>query len=141
MASAPLGSNNAVLGDLISRYTGASGTAIPRDVLFGDIGLDSIAAVQLADELTTRFKLQIHSDELFGVSLGILVKYLQGSRPAAAITRAVSPTKPHPAIQEDAAKTSSVSESQHRDGSLPNPFIALRQSDAQFENAARKSGF
>ena len=47
----------------------------------------------------------------------------------------------HEAIQQDAAKPSSVSESQQQNERLPNPFVALAQSDTQFEKAARKSGF
>lgn len=78
--------NNAVLRDLISRYTGASAATLPHDALFADVGLDSIAAVQFAGELLAIFELEIHSDELFGISLGTLREYLQGlRRPSAAI--------------------------------------------------------
>ena len=77
MAPSSLIPDDAVLGGLISRHTGAVGATISRSALFADIGLDSIAAVQLADELLVNFKLPIHSDELFGSSLDDLSGYVQ----------------------------------------------------------------
>ena len=61
---------------LVSRYTGVDEATIPPNALFADIGLDSIAAVQLANELLATFNLVIHSDELFGISLDDLNGYI-----------------------------------------------------------------
>ena len=63
--------------DLIARYTGASAAAMSCDVGFSDMGLDSIAAVQLADELLARFNFEINSDEVLDLSLMTLTKHLQ----------------------------------------------------------------
>ena len=238
MAPAPPASDNALLEDLISRYTGACGATLSHDALFADVGLDSIAAVQLAGDLSANFKFEIHSDELFGTSLGTLIEYLQGPRPSAVVE---SPSKSHAvtstpfdkslvqrrearsqdllqmlsgvsgvpmeqvganqtlgelgidsflflelqhqleeichvqlqsnqldldltvqglidyvqvpevelpdaspnsrAIGNDAAISGSSLAPQQHHGCLPNPFIALAESDSQFEKAARKFGF
>ena len=244
MLPAPLNLDDAVLGGLISTYTGAKEAAISLDRRLADLGLDSIAAVELADELLTEFQFEIHSDELLKISLGALREYLRGSKPAAETTRDESssksqPTVPSPvdsrltqrrgvgparlwqalsgvsgiqieqieacqtlgelgfdsflfselqhqleedfhgaplknlqldlnctvqdlgkfvyahvaeadlsdasvnhgALQKDAATPSFLSKPPQQDGRLANPFIALAQSDSQFENSARRSGF
>ena len=96
MIPASLDLDDAVLGGLISTYTGAKEAAIPLDHRLADLGLDSIAAVQLADELLTKFQFEIHSDELFKISVGALREHLQGSNPAAETTRVESSPKSHP---------------------------------------------
>ena len=55
MIPAPLDLDDAVLGDLISSYTGAKEATISLDHRLADFGLDSIAAAQLAVELLTKF--------------------------------------------------------------------------------------
>lgn len=93
MLSESLEVNPAVLGNLVSKYAGTSEAAVPHDALFADLGLDSIAAVQLAQDLLAKFKLEVHSDELFGISLGTLTSYLQESNSAAVTVQGKSPSK------------------------------------------------
>lgn len=81
MALVSVNIDDAVFTDLISTYTGTSGDVISRDTPFADVGLDSITAVQLANDLFAKFKFVIHSDELFGISLGSLLEYIKRSRP------------------------------------------------------------
>ena len=155
----PLQTDDAALRNLISKYTGVNGVSIPLDADFADVGLESIAAVQLADELLTRFKFEIHSDELFRISILTLAKHLQALKPTVATSRVEVPSKTdsqeltvpktptdNEVKEENPAQPTSVIEpppleQQQCGGSLPSPFKALAQSDAYFEDAAKKSGF
>ncbi|QSZ37813.1 hypothetical protein DSL72_008913 [Monilinia vaccinii-corymbosi] len=52
------------LKNLIASYTGLSETEILDDANIGDLGLDSLAAVELAEELQTRFGKEIAAEDL-----------------------------------------------------------------------------
>ncbi|ESZ91464.1 BcPKS16, polyketide synthase [Sclerotinia borealis F-4128] len=56
------GANN--LKNLIASYTGFSGMEILDDANIGDLGVDSLAAVELAEELQTQFGKEIAAEDL-----------------------------------------------------------------------------
>jgi acyl carrier protein len=57
--------NDEALGELIAEYIGVDVTEIERDTNFADLGLDSLASVELVGELSSKFGITITSDELF----------------------------------------------------------------------------
>ncbi|KAF7923671.1 hypothetical protein EAE99_006930 [Botrytis elliptica] len=72
-------SNILSLRDLIAEYTGANTSDIPTDTMFADLGLDSLASVELVGELLAKFDLVISSDELLTSNLNELNERLGGS--------------------------------------------------------------
>lgn len=70
-------SNIASLRDLIAEYIGAKASDIPMNTMFVDLGLDSLASVELVGELLTRFELVICSEDLVTSSLNDLNQRLE----------------------------------------------------------------
>ena len=60
------------LRSLIASYTGLSPAEIATDANIGDLGVDSLAAVELAEELQTQFGKEIASEDLLESSYGAL---------------------------------------------------------------------
>ncbi|TVY40548.1 3-methylorcinaldehyde synthase, partial [Lachnellula occidentalis] len=57
-------SSDSVLRDLIAEYTGVNRLDICQHTIFADLGLDSLASVELVSELLSKFGLVITSDDL-----------------------------------------------------------------------------
>lgn len=68
------------LKDIISSYTGSPINAIDENMLIADLGLDSLAAVALADDLTTRFEVKVSSTSLLTSSYQDLLSLIGGSK-------------------------------------------------------------
>ncbi|KAI1377811.1 S-adenosyl-L-methionine-dependent methyltransferase [Hypoxylon crocopeplum] len=79
-----IGTHAGALQELISGFTDVEPSNVKANLSLEELGLDSIAAVQLASELLLRLQLQIHPDELFNISLNILTEHVQESLPALA---------------------------------------------------------
>ncbi|KAJ8133082.1 hypothetical protein O1611_g540 [Lasiodiplodia mahajangana] len=73
-----------VLQELIGGYTHAEASNVKANLSLGELGLDSIAAVQLANGLLLRLHLHIHPDELFKISPNALTEHAQKSSSALA---------------------------------------------------------
>lgn len=65
-----------ILRDNIATYTGFSPAEIARDADIGDLGVDSLAAVELAEELQTQFGKEIAAEDLLASSYGALSELL-----------------------------------------------------------------
>ncbi|KAI4187598.1 MAG: hypothetical protein L6R41_002703 [Letrouitia leprolyta] len=141
MALASPNTDDAGFTDLISIYTGTGRNVLSHDASLGDVGLDSITAVQLANDLLIKFNLVIHSDELFGISLGNLQKHITSLRPTTVQTDMPDLSRNKGPIQNRTISSSSRSNPQKRAESVQNPFVALVKSSREFESAAKKSGF
>ncbi|XXH01792.1 hypothetical protein Hte_008153 [Hypoxylon texense] len=76
------GTHAGVLQELIGGLTEVEPSNVKPNSSLEELGLDSIAAVQLANELLLRLQLQIHPDELFKASLNVLAKHVQEPPPA-----------------------------------------------------------
>ena len=61
---------------IISSYTGISAAEIAHDANIGDLGVDSLAAVELAEELQARFGKEVEAEDLLTSSYGALAKLL-----------------------------------------------------------------
>lgn len=64
------------LRDIIASYTGISPAEIPHDGDIGDLGVDSLAAVELAEELQTQFGKEITAEDLLICTYGALSELL-----------------------------------------------------------------
>lgn len=61
---------------IISSYTGISAAEIAHDPNIGDLGVDSLAAVELAEELQARFSKEVEAEDLLTSSFGALAELL-----------------------------------------------------------------
>ncbi|KAI0875118.1 S-adenosyl-L-methionine-dependent methyltransferase [Hypoxylon argillaceum] len=80
--SARLGTHAGVLKELVDEFTDTGPSNVNANLSLEDLGLDSIAAVQLANELLLRLQLQIHPDELFKISPNTLAGHVERLLPA-----------------------------------------------------------
>ena len=64
------------LRDIIASYTGLSPADIAHEADIGDLGVDSLAAVELAEELQTQFGKEITAEDLLAISYGALSELL-----------------------------------------------------------------
>ena len=64
------------LRGIIASYTGISPDEIAPDSNIGDLGVDSLAAVELAEELQTQFSKEVAAEDLLESSYGALVGLL-----------------------------------------------------------------
>ncbi len=83
------------LRNIIASYTGISPNEIRQDSNIGDLGVDSLAAVELAEELLTQFGKEIAADDLLDSSYGALAKVLMPV-PSAKKGKASKSTKSRP---------------------------------------------
>lgn len=70
---------DASLRNIIASYTGISPDQILQDSNIGDLGVDSLAAVELAEEIQTQFGTEIAAEDLLDSSYGALAKVLMPS--------------------------------------------------------------
>ncbi|KAI1178434.1 S-adenosyl-L-methionine-dependent methyltransferase [Nemania sp. FL0916] len=158
-----LGPNAGILREIIGGFTDTEPSNAKPNLSLEDLGLDSIAAVQLANELFIRLQLQIHPDELFQTSLSSLAEHVQKSPPPP--TRARSPVTPTASgsttvslsnietkskaveipVQQipetPALLKSDINLSSSHSKSSFDPFEILAQSKSTYEASAHKSGF
>ena len=64
------------LRNIISSYTGISAAEIAHDASMGDLGVDSLAAVELAEELQARFGKEVEAEDLLTSTFGALAELL-----------------------------------------------------------------
>ena len=64
------------LREIIATYTGLSPKEIAQDADIGDLGVDSLAAVELAEDLQTQFGKEITAEDLLVSSYGTLLELL-----------------------------------------------------------------
>ena len=77
------------LRNIISSYTGISAAEIAHDASMGDLGVDSLAAVELAEELQARFGKEVEAEDLLTSTFGALAELLV---PVASTKKAKVPT-------------------------------------------------
>lgn len=83
------------LRNIIASYTGISPDEILQDSNIGDLGVDSLAAVELAEELQTQFGREIAAEDLLDSSYGALAKVLMPA-PLAKKGKSSKANKPRP---------------------------------------------
>ena len=92
------------LRQIIASYTGLSPVEIAHDAEIGDLGVDSLAAVELAEEFQTQFGKEIAPEDLLTSSFGALLKLL----PFSSTKKTSLPTSIKPSTQATSHTPSSV---------------------------------
>ena len=77
------------LRNIISSYTGISAAEIAHNASMGDLGVDSLAAVELAEELQAQFGKEVEAEDLLTSTFGALAELLV---PVASTKKAKVPT-------------------------------------------------
>ncbi|QGA14099.1 hypothetical protein EYB26_001752 [Talaromyces marneffei] len=133
------------LQNLIAECTGMAKSDMTKDMILADMGLDSLAAVDLVGEFSARFNLDIASHDLQNITLEVLGTQLAGNNsvsvtlvPRSGATRADS-------VRQLASVQSAGAEKRESNAGatvlLGNPFEALKLSDAQFDTSAKRQGY
>ena len=76
--------------NIIVTYTGISAAEIAHDANIGDLGVDSLAAVELAEELQAQFGKEVEAEDLLMKTFGALAELLV---PVASAKKAKLPTQ------------------------------------------------
>ncbi len=64
------------LREIISAYTGISCSAVAKDAVIADLGVDSLTVVEMVEELAARFGKEVSSEGLATRTFGSLVEFL-----------------------------------------------------------------
>ncbi|MCJ1282148.1 hypothetical protein MMC26_001471 [Xylographa opegraphella] len=106
------------LRKIIATYTGLSPAEVGRDANIGDMGVDSLAAVELAEELQTHFGKEIAAEDLLSSSYGTLsdtfvplssTKRAKSPKPTSQRPQAAIPIAPSSSIMSTSDNTGSKS--------------------------------
>ena len=145
------------LKSLIASYVGLAEDAITDDANIADLGVDSLAATELADEVSKTLSKEIAGDEIQMMTFGELYQKVAPER----ATRPSNVTKPAPSHSQDDRRIPPTISSINNEGPkaavevLANaapaisdttvvradPIQILRDCDSMFDSSADKHGF
>ena len=145
------------LKTLLASYVGLAEDAISDDANIADLGVDSLAATELADEVSNSFSKDIEGDELLGMTFGELSQMVapqKKSKPSKVSKSApshgqdggkVPPSSP-PTVTEISkaaaeVKTSPVPAQSTTTVVQLDPIQVLKDCDPMFYSSADKHGF
>ena len=76
------------LGNMIAEYTGIPVSDLPHDRTLAEMGVDSLASVELVGELSSKFSIDINGEDVGDCTMGKLYRHLsaQSSPPLSRIT-------------------------------------------------------
>lgn len=77
---------------IVAEYTGMSATEIPEDKSLGELGLDSLASVELVEELSSAYGLEVDSEQLVESTIRSLYRLLAPKATKSARPPALSAT-------------------------------------------------
>ena len=141
------------LKTLIASYVGLAEDAISDNANIADLGVDSLAATELADEVSNTFSKEVEGDEIQMMTFGELCQKVapgRVARPAKATKSAAIPPPPPPAIlpgkpegSKPVAEALATAAPPLSDTTVvpSDPIQVLRDCDAMFELSADKHGF
>ena len=85
-----------VVKSLIAQYTGLTRSQIPQDAAISDLGVDSLAAVELANDLESKFGKPISTEDLMISTISALMKHFGIDRPTPKAKMTLKPSLPPP---------------------------------------------
>ena len=145
------------LKSLISSYVGLAEDAISDDANIADLGVDSLAATELADEISGAFSQEIDGDELPMMTFGELCQKVAPKKAAkpAKVKKAITRSEPTTAVPQSSAVPVKTAVPQVEVGAptkaapvvsgptvlQSDPIDILRQCDPMFERSAVAHGF
>ncbi|KAI0509539.1 S-adenosyl-L-methionine-dependent methyltransferase [Xylaria bambusicola] len=139
-----LRTDGGVLKDLIGSFINVEPSALKPDSSLEELGLDSIAAVQLANALLLQVQLQVHPDELFKASLNTLAGHAQQFHRASTKAQSAGRNNSRSATDVTVEAAAAAQERLVTRPSLDlsyDPLEILAQSNSIYEAASRRSGF
>ena len=118
--------DNLPLDEVIANHVGVLASSLQAhfESSLEELGLDSIGAVQLADQLLARFQLEIHPDELFKTSPSILASCLP------AYTTTTTTSHAHTVAITTATTAAGNSKSEQPEKQTPRSFGSKFTSDS-----------
>ena len=133
------------LKTLIAGYVGLSENDIIDDANLGDLGLDSLAVIELADEIESGYDKKIDGDDLIMMNFGQLCQAFglqgkpntQAKAPPIAATKDLSTTGSQPQNTNVTVEISQEKEVTH----LADPIETLAQCETMFDASAERCGF
>lgn len=137
----------AELKAMIASYVGLAEDEIVADASMADLGVDSLAASELATELEDKFSQTVDGGDLIGMTFGELSKIIAPTVPKVSSTKSTPPSndasqKKAPAAElrhfEDAREA--TCEASHTALDI-DPVDALIKCQAHFDEAAEKHAF
>jgi acyl carrier protein len=133
------------LQNMIAECTGMAKSDMTKDMILADMGLDSLAAVDLVGEISARFNLDIASHDLQNITLEALGTQLAGNNSVGFTLVPRSGATPTDSVRQLASVQSAGAEKRGSNARatvlLGNPFEALKSSDAQFDTSAKRQGY
>ena len=108
-ATALSAENDTALRRLISGYTGLRESDVAHDISLAELGLDSLSSVEMIDELTSKFGMEITSDELITATLETLLQRIDdaGVQTVSAQAQACHKNSTGSSIMENSSSESS----------------------------------
>nr|WNZ75135.1 MollE [Ovatospora sp.] len=120
LAASPKETGQLKLAQLIASYTGADPEAIDVNAQIGDLGVDSLAAVELAADITAQFGKEIAATDILETTTAALLKELGASVvptiSAAAAVRAVESIQSTPAVATPSSSGTATPPTQETSG-------------------------
>jgi acyl transferase domain-containing protein/2-polyprenyl-3-methyl-5-hydroxy-6-metoxy-1,4-benzoquinol methylase len=96
------------LRDMIAEYTGIRGSDTPDDKMLAELGVDSLASVELVGELSSKFGIDISAEDLGESTLRDLFRHLSGIQsPPIPISLAPAPGIPQAPVTDAAGSSES----------------------------------
>ena len=135
------------LKSLFASYVGLTEDAISDEANIADLGVDSLAATELADEISNTFSKDVAGDELPMMTFGELLQIVAPQKAVKAPK--ADKTVPKPSDVTVVSKDSAASESLPKTAptqDLPtvlksDPIQVLQECDPMFDSSADKTGF
>ena len=142
------------LKTLIASYVGLAEDAISDDANIADLGVDSLAATELADEVSNMFSKEVAGDDIQMMTFGELCQIVapqrapkpaKASKPvpsqAAAPPPTILPGKPESSQPVAEALAKAVEAESGTTVIQSDPIQILRDCDVMFDSSADKHGF
>jgi acyl transferase domain-containing protein/acyl carrier protein len=154
-AQQPLRRNSSLKGSkeghfrkILADYIGMEDKAIPLDVVFIDLGVDSLSSLELASDIATKFGLIVDSFDLQEMTLATILAKIDGTVPSATRITDSSYTAEHEGVvssevslQDPTTVTSTSNHCVSEPIAFRRPFEALTEVEAQFDRIALREGY
>ena len=132
---------------MIASYVGLAEDQLVADASMADLGVDSLAASELATELEDKFSKEVDGGDLIGMTFGELSNIIAPS------AQKVSPSQSNAPLSDASQKKPPAAEQRHSEGAREepreasqtvldiDPVDALITCQESFDEAAQKCGF
>lgn len=99
------------LRGMLAEYTGIDASEIPDDKMLAELGVDSLASVELVGELSSKFGVDVAGDTLGESTIRDLLRHLGGGTAVGGTEVALAPVVAHAVLEPAAAQAGNSPES------------------------------